>query len=237
MKKLMCAAAALIAGVAVADVTSANIVGYANGDLREGNTLASAQFVTIGGAEVDLQTVKPIGDDTSDNVFLSVLDEYGFTSEMYTWVNWAGDTYDQEAWIDSSYVIAEKSFPAGQGFWIQGKSGQKIQTAGEVGSSDVIVELREGNTAVGNPFPLPVNLQEILPSGDGISDNVFLSILDEYGFTSEMYTWVDWAGDTFDQEAWINSSYEIADVTFPAGQGFWIQGKTGQSIRFVAPEL
>ena len=49
MKKLMFAAAAIAAGVAVADVTSANVVGYQNQTMELVNsTMAGGSFVTVG---------------------------------------------------------------------------------------------------------------------------------------------------------------------------------------------
>ena len=51
MKKLMFAAAAIAAGVAVADVTSANIVGYMNQETSEGSALVTSPFVRINDTE------------------------------------------------------------------------------------------------------------------------------------------------------------------------------------------
>ena len=62
MKKLMLAAAAIAAGVAVADVTSANVVGYANDGLSAGKWKpVCSQFIKIGtdGAEMKLKDLVP----------------------------------------------------------------------------------------------------------------------------------------------------------------------------------
>ena len=187
--------------------------------------MATPQFANIGATEsIPLQSIKPVGTDTSDNVSLQTLDSAGYTVDNYLWVNWAGDEGDQEAWIDSDTfeIVEGVEFAPGTGLWIQGSSvEQGIQSAGKVGRSDVVIALRNGGTIVGNPFPTATNLQEILPEGDDTSDNVSLQTLDSAGYTVDNYLWVNWAGDEGDQEAWIDSdTFEIVEnVTIAAGQG------------------
>ena len=218
------------------------IVGYAQSALREGNTLVTAQFLNIG-AEVDtaLQSIKPTGDGTSDAVSIQTLDSVGRAVDTYIWCDWAGEEGDQEAWSDGSGEIIEGvKFAPGTALWIQGTdANQGIQTAGAVGTSDVVVQLCAGNTAIGNPFPVAVDLQDIVPEGDGTSDNVSIQTLDSAGRAVDTYIWCDWAGEEGDQEAWSDGSGEIIEgVKFAPGAGLWIQGSSdAQSIRFPAPEL
>ena len=84
-----------------------------------------------------------------------------------------------------------------------------------------------------------VNLQDIKPTGEDTSDNVIIQTLDAYGHGVAMYNWVDYAGDSGDQEAWIDTdTFEIVDVDFAPGTGLWVDGSsTEQSLRFPAPEL
>ena len=204
--------------------------------------VAASQFVTIGSdTAMPIQSIVPAGEDTSDNVYIQTLDAYGYTVDNYAWVNWAGDNGDQEAWIDDNFEIVEGvSFAPGTGLWVYGSTAnQSIQTAGLVGKSDVSVALRPGAIGIGNPFPVAVNIQDILPTGDDTSDNVYIQTLDAYGYTVDNYAWVNWAGDNGDQEAWINDDFEIVtDVTFAPGQGLWVYGSsTEQALRFPAPEL
>jgi len=204
--------------------------------------MVTPQFLGIGSnTALDLQSIKPQGDETSDNVSIQTLDAYGRMIDMYIWCDWAGESGDQEAWSDGSGEIIEGvSFAPGTGLWVQGLTdAQAIQTAGVVGKSDVLVALVNGATATGNPFPVSVNLQDIVPQGDNTSDNVSIQTLDAYGRMIDMYIWCDWAGESGDQEAWSDGSGEIIEgVTFPAGQGLWVQGSaTGQYLQFPAPEL
>ena len=176
-------------------------------------------------------------------MFIQTLDAYGRTVDNYSWVNWAGDDGDQEAWIDDDFEIVEGvTFAPGTGLWVQSNSteSQGIQTAGKVGTSDVLVALRFGGTVTGIPFPVSVNLQDIIPVGEDTSDNVFIQTLDAYGRTVDNYSWVNWAGDDGDQEAWIDDDFEIVqNVIFEPGAGLWVQSNSSeeQNIRFPAPEL
>ena len=218
------------------------IVGYAQNGLKVGAAMYTPQFLNIGGeTSVPLQSIIPVGEDLSDNVYLQTLDEYGRTVNSYNWINWAGPNNDQEAWADDDGNIIEGvTFSPGQGLWIYGSSStQSIQTLGKVGTSDVVVSLVAGAVAAGNPFPVAVDLQDILPEGADLSDNVYIQTLDEYGRTVNSYNWINWAGPNNDLEAWADDDGNIIEgVSFAAGQGLWIYGSsTAQSIRFPAPVL
>ena len=192
---------------------------------------------------MDLQAIIPTGDDTSDNVFIQTLDAAGRTVDSYGWINWAGDNSDQSAWVNDNYEIVEGvTFAPGQGLWVMTNSeeSQTVQTAGKVGTSDVSVALRFGGTLTGNPFPVEIDLQDIIPGGDDTSDNVFIQTLDAAGRTVDSYGWINWAGDNGDQSAWVNDNYEIVtDVRFAPGTGLWVMtnSEAEQFIRFPAPEL
>lgn len=196
---------------------------------------------------MQLQSITPVGEDVSDNVVIQLLDAYGYTIEgaSYMWINWARDNGDECAWVDDSdYTIKEGvAFAPGQGLWVYGTgAGQAIQTSGEVNMDDVSVQLRFGATATGNPFPVSLDLQDIIPEGDDCSDNVVIQLLDAYGYTIDgaSYMWINWAGDNGDECAWVDDSdYTIKEgVTFAPGQGLWVYGTSeAQFIRFPAPEL
>ena len=87
-------------------------------------------------------------------------------------------------------------------------------------------------------------LTSIIPTGDGASDTVNIQTLTAGGNTDASYMWIDYAGENWDEEGWIDYNAEIGDyyplvtdVTFAPGQGLWIFGQSGLSVRFPAPEL
>ena len=197
--------------------------------------MVTGQFVPVSSESIELQSIVATGDEASDNVCIETLDAYGRMAESYSWNDWA---YESACWVDDGYEKVEGvTFAPGTGLWVQGAgSTQGIQTAGKVGSSDVTIDLRAGFTAVGNPYPVSVNLQDIIALGDETSDNVCIETLDAYGRMVESYSWNDWAAE---EPCWVNDSYEkVEGVTFAPGDGLWVQGSSsGQSLRFPAPEL
>ena len=236
MKKIMfVAAVAAGLGVFADGIESANTVGYGQNSLREGYTLVAAQFTGFGGTQLPLTGLTAVGEDTSDNVTLSTVDEYGTAVDTYAWNDWAAAT---PCWVNDSFEPVEGvTVTPGLAFWTSGSAdGQKIMSAGEVGLSDVVVNLREGYTLVGNPFPVSIALQDIVAGGDEASDNVTLATIDEYGTAVDTYAWNDWVAAT---PCWVNDSFEpVEGITFAPGVGLWTSGSnSSQFVRLPAPEL
>lgn len=198
-------------------------------------SLVTAQFLPISGSEIDLSTLTAVGDDIVDNVTVQTLDAYGRTVDSYTWNDYM---YDYACWVDDNYEeIDNVTFAPGQGLFVLGSSSsQGIQSAGKVGTSDVLVQLRMNGTLAGNPFPVGINLQEIVAEGDDIVDNVTIQTLDAYGRTVDSYTWNDYM---YDDPCWVDGNYEIVEgVNFGGGQGLFVLGSSSsQYLRFPAPEL
>lgn len=236
MKKIMFVAAVAAAFAASADgLQSSNTVGYGQNGIRSGYSLVTAQFTGIGGTSAPLDALSAIGDEASDNVALSTVDEFGTAIDTYTWNDWAATT---PCWVNDSYEpVTGVTVTPGMAFWVGGSSNsQGVQSAGEVGVEDVVVSLRSGYTLVGNPFPVSIALQDVVAGGDEAADNVALSTIDEFGTAIDTYTWNDWAAA---EPCWVNDSYEpVEGVTFAPGEGLWAGGSNNsQYVRFPAPEL
>ena len=236
MKKIMFVAAVAAALAASADgLQSSNTVGYGQNGIRSGYSLVTAQFSGIGGTSAPLDALSAIGDEASDNVALSTVDEFGTAIDTYTWNDWAAAT---PCWVNDSYEpVTGVTVTPGMAFWVGGSSNsQGVQSAGEVGVEDVVVSLRSGYTLVGNPFPVSIALQDVVAGGDEAADNVALSTIDEFGTAIDTYTWNDWAAA---EPCWVNDSYEpVEGVTFAPGEGLWAGGSNNsQYVRFPAPEL
>ena len=197
--------------------------------------MVTPQFLNIGSEGMPLQAIVPTGSDTSDNVSLQTLDSSGRTVDMYYWNDWASD---EPCWVDDNFEKVEGVFFApGAGLWIQGSSSEQgIQSAGQVGESDTLIQLRFGATATGNPTPVTIDLQDIIPEGDETSDNVSLQTLNSSGKTVQMYFWNDWACD---EPCWVDDNFEkVEGVTFGPGAGLLVSGSSdSQYLRFPAPEL
>lgn len=237
MKKIMFSLAAATALGTFAAVESSNIVGYGQNSLREGYSLVTAQFVGIGGGVASLDSIKAAGTEASDNVTLSTVDEFGTAVDTYAWNDWLDES--NPCWVDGSFEpVSGITVTPGMAFWTSGsEADQIVQTSGEVGTQDVVVNLREGYTLVGNPFPVDVSLQDIVAGGNEASDNVTLSTIDEFGTAIDTYAWNDWLDE--DNPCWVDGSFEpVSGVTFAPGVGLWTSGSNdSQFVRFPAPEL
>ena len=241
MKKLMCAAAALVAGVAVADITSANIVGYAESALRSGAMMIAPQFVNIGTSkDIDLQSLTPTGSGVIDQAEIKVLNSYGVGVEDYIWTS--GDDVDSvnDCWAneDQDTKINDRTFAPGTGLWVYGKSGQGLRSVGEVEQvNDIVFPLCSGAIGCGNPFPVALDLQNIIPEGSGIIDQAEIKVLNSYGVGVEDYIWT--SGDDVDSvnDCWANEDQDtkITGRMVLPGEGLWVYGKNGQSLRFCNP--
>ena len=197
--------------------------------------MVAPQFLPVTGGNITLESIAPTGDDVADNVAIQTLDAFGRTVDTYSWNNWVAET---ACWVNDDFEeVTGVTFPAGQGLWVFGSaSAQGLQTAGKVGKEDVSVQLQNGATGTGNPFPVAIDLNDIIPTGDDVADNVAIQTLDAFGRTVDTYSWNDWVAET---PCWVNDDFEpLEDVSFVAGQGLWVFGSSeAQYLRFPAPEF
>ena len=215
------------------------VVGYAQSGLRFGATMVTPQFIPVAGGKMSLDSLVAIGETAVDNVNIRVLDSAGRTVEGcdYTWNDYM---YDDPCWVNADFEKVEDiSFAAGQGLWVYGSSADEgLQSAGQVGTNDVTVTLRFGATPTGNPFPVSIDLQDIIATGDTAVDNVNIRVLDSAGRTVEGsdYTWNDYM---YDDPCWVNADFEkVEGVSFAPGQGLWVYGSSdSEGLCFPAPEL
>ena len=206
--------------------------------------MLTQQFVPVSGdGAIALEDLRPIGDDvnTDGGINIQLLSAGGVTIAKYQWIDWSADD-DVVGWCDSNYELVEGvTFNAGQGLWVQGTSlGAAVQSAGKVATADTVVQLRAGFTATGNPYPVEINLQDIVPQGENINTDggINIQLLSAGGVTTAKYQWIDWSADD-DVVGWCDSNYELVEgVKFSPGQGLWVQGtKATEYLRFPAPEL
>lgn len=197
--------------------------------------MVAPQFLPVTGGNITLESIAPTGDDVADNVAIQTLDAFGRTVDTYSWNDWVAET---ACWVNDDFEeVTGVTFPAGQGLWVFGSaSAQGLQTAGKVGKEDVSVQLQNGATGTGNPFPVAIDLNDIIPTGDDVADNVAIQTLDAFGRTVDTYSWNDWVAET---PCWVNDDFEpLEDVSFVAGQGLWVFGSSeAQYLRFPAPEF
>ena len=184
-----------------------------------------------------MQSLKPVGDDvdTDGGIVLQTLDAAGRSGTSYQWIDWGEPT----GWCDDEWNLIEGvTFAPGQGLWTLGTSdGASIQSAGQVSAADILVQLQNGGTVTGNPFPISVALQDIVPVGADVDTDggIVIQLLDAAGRSGTSYQWIDWGEPT----GWCDDEWNLVeDVTFDPGQGLWVLGTSdGASLQFPAPKL
>ena len=252
MKKLMCAVAALTAGIALADVTSANIVGYQNKELRAGFKLVGAAFTNVGKDSIMLSDIKPVGfyaneqmleDGYTDNDFqIYILKSNGGNEAVYGWYQENdGEVWDEE----SGEWSGELELKPGQGLWFNCnvyEDGYTLSNAGEALVEARNIPLRAGFSPIVIPLSCGCKLSDIRPIGyynnaqmleDCYTDNDFqVYILKSNGGNEAVYGWYQ----ENDGEVWDEDSAEWSgDRTFQAGDALWVNCnvyENGYSLSF-----
>lgn len=180
-----------------------------------------------------------------DNAGLEAKDDDGNTMNYY----WYDNEDVTAGWYDGNGEVrwdAENVvFEAGQAFWVQGE-GLTIQGSGAVNFAPVTVTTApNGNTAIANPYPVAITLADISVSGYNLEDGAWgelkMTVLDNAGMEAYdnngnimNYYWYD---NPDVAAGWYDGNGEVQwpeATSFPAGQGFWIQGE-GLTVEFTNP--
>ena len=233
---------ALIAGLAMAQVQSANTVGFLDMTIEdEGFTSISPTFVAVG-------TQDPLTLASLSGTFIegeSVLfsdTDFATDSEYFYCVKGSLVSTDT-GWYEDDFETPanDTEIPTGASVLYQSLGTTSVTFAGEVGEENVVVSAEdEGFTCIGNPFPVDTTLGSIAFSGLTEGDSV--SFIDtEAGTEAEYFycvkgslvsTDTGWYADDFETPA---GATEVA-----AGQGFLFQNasaNSGITITFTAPVI
>lgn len=127
MKKILCAVAAVAAGAALADVTSANIVGYSNRELTPNfQEMSSGDFVGIAVQEFTLDELSMAGDDVDGTTLRYMLPSGEFKKVYWgeIFVDDQGEDLADEdiyfGWADSiTDYPAHYTFKAGESYFVK----------------------------------------------------------------------------------------------------------------------
>ena len=189
MKKLMFAIAAVAAGTVLADVTSANVVGYQNyGDLNKGgHTLTAPTFLQVSSptnftlADLKVTDYPPVievdeeeyeGGVGGGQIIVRTLTVGGtYGANQYYWID---DGETGPGWFKNAVGsaipggAASVKFNANQALWIYRSSGTdpdygyKVVGSGAVNTEEVRYTTdKGGHTAIGNGTPVDLTLADL----------------------------------------------------------------------------
>ena len=216
--------------------------------------VVTPQFQNVGNGNFSLLNFSA-SEAMYDNLTVNQIDEYGTSVHTYSWTTSADDgsgSYDKTGWADDDYLLVTDpdavEFLPGESVVVYSGVGA-LQSAGQVRKADATIQLRNGFTLAGNPFPVTLHVKDLLPSStEGIEDTydqITLNIIDESGVSIHTYTWTTSADDgsgNYDKIGWADDDYMIInadnDITIGPGEGVEVYGSsTNHYLTFPAPEL
>ena len=255
-KQLLFALVACAASCAwAAEVYSENVVGYTKVTVQPGFNLLGSSFVQVGSGEaLDISdAVKVSG--------LNGLDE-GLEKFVTTLKVWTGTSYDAYGYVNAEEAaawewpeaadkwlledmtdIATVPVPAGNGFWVKAAQTGTITLIGQVpAAAETSINVTPGFSLISCPYAKDINIQDIKVNGlNGLDEALekFVTIIkvwtgtsyDTYGYVNaeEAAAW-EWPEAA---DKWLlEDMTDIADVTIPAGAGFWIKTSGTGSVTF-----
>ena len=255
-KQLLFALVACAASCAwAAEVYSENVVGYTKVTVQPGFSLLGSSFVQVGSGEaLDInEAIKNNGlpglnedmDDFSTTVRLwtgTGYDTYGFVTEEEAILNEWPEAADK--WILEDFTdIAAVQVPAGNGFWVKTTGTGTITLVGQVpAAATTDVTINSGFNLISCPYAKEINIQDVKVNGlPGLNE-----AMDDFATTIRLWTGTgyDTYGYVTEEEAVLNEWPEaankwiledftaIADVTIPAGVGFWVRTTGTGSVTF-----
>ena len=242
-------------------------------DVAGGNKMIGAMFADIGTqaatpgtGSYSVQNIIPTGTsvpngatvNTTDCIYLQKLTAAGATDgAILYWRDGsfkAGkQTVNFHGWYASGVTTpADVTLTSGQAVWLYVPAGAvcSFTMSGEVPAGDVYMALNQNNTAVGNPQPTTIDLQDVephaaegytVPNGATVNttDCIYLQKLTPAGATDgAILYWRDGsfkAGkQTVNFHGWYASGVTTpADVTLAPGEGLWVFSPTaGISLVF-----
>jgi len=225
MKKLALALAAGLVVPAFADITSGNVVGYNNQEVKSAMELVGTYFMSTSADSNDMklsEVVPYVDADVADEASVDIQIWNGSAYVVYSW--------DGSEWMKGAESGSNDTVPAGTAYWVMPYSSVQghvsLTVSGQLvdaGNAEMCaMPLESGRMQlVANPYPTAVALKDIKPVRvvDGtitVNNTVSPSIQYYDGSKYVKFIWLS--------GAWYDSkTLEDVSHTFPTGAGFWVE--------------
>ncbi len=223
MKKLMIATMALVAGFAMADVESSNVVGYQQPTtLGDGEfAISTPTFVAVSG-QYKISDIKVVGAENIGGVggeFMQKMNADGSWGQTYYYLKedggadvpgWFKDGYAGEAVTDDDVLLP------GEALIVTAEVGFGLQYAGQVATAEIPVTIPDAGFALaGNGTPVTVKISSIQIEG---VDNIggvggeFIQKMNADGSWGQTYYYLKEDGGA-DVPGWFKDGYAGEAVT------------------------
>ena len=246
----------------MADVESANIVGYTGKTVESGKYyLVGVQFNKTGDAsgKVDMNDLISLSKDIVPGTYesdfatapqIQVMNAAG-GYDSYYYISDATDDQDVElgydCWADIyGYELTDTDkLVMGSGFWFKSPTAGTITVAGEVkANANAVVAFPANKYAIiSNPFPKAFSLADVVTTGvkPGTYDSDFegasqIQVMNAAGGYDSFY-YISDATDATDEyvnyDCWADIyGYILEEDTVPAGASFWIKANGAGTMGF-----
>lgn len=259
MKKLVLFAAAAACAVAIANdgLSSANVVGWSDKQMKDDYQAFAPFFFTVGQNSVRLSDLTVIDKNTGlppvcpGDMNLQTLTSVGNCDKLYRWSSGQpkGSQYEVDGWYTLAGDLVKGDdvvFQNGQGVWVKSKANYVIKMAGEVLLDDVKFELHSDYQMLANPFATKIKLRNLkVVKTDNIEEipvcagDINLQTLTSVGNCDKLYRWSSGQpkGSQYEVDGWYTLAGDLVgdDVEFEPGLGVWVKGQDGCSIVMETP--
>jgi FlaG/FlaF family flagellin (archaellin) len=260
MKKIAIAALALAAatGIALAEVTSANTVGFTTKTVTADTFyLCGIQFEEVGNGTgaislnnlVTMSGIEAVGYDDmeTDAAQIQILNGNAYDTYYYISDAYDADSKPVEGWSDGNGDLAENAINIGKGFWfmapaasITGSASLKLKGQVSGGDTESVSFTANMFYLSANPFPVATDLNKLTISGiqavgydDMETDAAQIQVLNGNAYDTYYYISDAYDADSKPVEGWSDGNGDLVEGdSIPAGAGFWITSPNAGSITF-----
>ena len=194
MKKLVTAACALAAGLALAEVESANIVGYTTATLSQQWTILGVNFTAVDGSNIKIQDAIPYVDGMTKGAAAAAADQIqiqnasgGYdTYFMSNGKNAKGGTVAnlEGKWAKGGTTTAtEDTIAPGTAFWFFRQTATAPLTVKVAGGVSVLAsydkQINQAWKHIANPYPTDLPLNDGIPYVSGMTKGAAAAAADQ----------------------------------------------------------
>ena len=201
------------------------MVGYQEFNLNEGYGMTTATFAPVNGESISLQELIPAGDGVGGygDVVIQVMDNTGSWAGEYAWYTMAA-TGMANGWYDAEMKLANASIAYKQGLFVQAGAGVKFVYSGTVKQGLIESDVPYGYSMSGNATPVAIDIQNIIPAGNGVGGygDVVIQTMDSAGSWNGEYAWYTMEA-TGMKDGWYDAEMMLATKTIEAGEGIFLQ--------------
>ena len=204
--------------------------------MNEGFGMTTPTFAPTAGTSISLQSLIPTGAGVGGygDIVVQTMDEEGNWAGEYAW--WTEENLGSpNGWYDTSMTITEGTIDYKEGMFVQAPAQTKFTYSGSVTKGTIETDLPMGFSMTGNATPIAVNIQSIIPAGDGVGGygDVVIQTMNSAGEWAGEYAW--WTEENLGSpDGWYDADLNPASISIQPGEGVFVQ-TSAENVKFTYP--